>query len=77
MPSTELHPRTMGRKTGLFKAPRSHVIARDRHNNKGLKFKQERTIKRLMKNHKKKSDLLKTLGIDLPMGGLVSTVGFG
>ncbi|XP_048780953.2 MKI67 FHA domain-interacting nucleolar phosphoprotein-like [Ostrea edulis] len=70
MSSSKLHPTTLGRKSGVFKPPKSHAIARDRHNNKKREIKQERTIKRLMKNHKKKSDLLKTLGIDLQMEGL-------
>lgn len=56
----------------MFKPPKAHILARDRHNNKHKEVKQEKTIKRLLKKHKKRSDMLKSLGIDLQMDKLVS-----
>ncbi|XP_061183181.1 MKI67 FHA domain-interacting nucleolar phosphoprotein-like [Saccostrea echinata] len=70
IPSEKLHPKTMGRRNGVFKPPKAHIIARDRHNNRKTEFKQEKSIKRLLKKQKKKSDMLKVLGIDLKMNSL-------
>lgn len=72
MPTAKLHPKMMGRRSGVFKPPKAHILARDRHNNKHKELKQEKTIKRLLKKHKKRSDMLKSLGIDLQMNKLVS-----
>lgn len=72
MPMAKLHPKMMGRRSGVFKPPKAHILARDRHNNKHKELKQEKTIKRLLKKHKKRSDMLKSLGIDLQMNKLVS-----
>lgn len=71
MPTAKLHPKMMGRRSGVFKPPKAHILARDRHNNKHKEVKQEKTIKRLLKKHKKRSDMLKSLGIDLQMDKLV------
>lgn len=62
----------MGRRSGVFKPPKAHIVARDRHNNVKKELKQEKTIRRLLKKHKKKSELLKSLGVDLKMNKLVS-----
>ncbi|XP_062610408.1 MKI67 FHA domain-interacting nucleolar phosphoprotein-like [Saccostrea cucullata] len=70
IPSEKLHPKTMGRRSGVFKPPKAHIIARDRHNNRKAEFKQEKSIKRLLKKQKKRSDMLKVLGIDLKMNTL-------
>lgn len=72
VPTAKLHPKMMGRRSGVFKPPKAHILARDRHNNKHKEVKQEKTIKRLLKKHKKRSDMLKSLGIDLQMDKLVS-----
>lgn len=61
----------------MFKPPKAHILARDRHNNKHKEVKQEKTIKRLLKKHKKRSDMLKSLGIDLQMDKLENVLTAG
>lgn len=77
VPTAKLHPKMMGRRSGVFKPPKAHILARDRHNNKHKELKQEKTIKRLLKKHKKRSDMLKSLGIDLQMNKLENVITAG
>lgn len=77
VPTAKLHPKMMGRRSGVFKPPKAHIVARDRHNNKHKELKQEKTIQRMLKKHKKKSNMLKTLGIDLQMNKLENVLTAG